>query len=148
MVRLRKALYRLKQSPRLFINAITLVYRDDLQISFNSRKRPARRFLGMSIDTTRSGSGFFLYQTSYIKSLPRRFNMTDSEHLATVGSLMYAALGIRTGINYAIPQEDERLETSPYRACKRSCIFTHERGRVYSIYEREVAKRSDYVKFC
>ena len=37
---------------------------------------PARRFLGMSIDTTESG--FALYQTSYIESLLRRFEMTDA----------------------------------------------------------------------
>ena len=37
---------------------------------------PARRFLGMSTDTTESG--FALYRTSYIESLLRRFEMTDA----------------------------------------------------------------------
>ena len=39
---------------------------------------PARRFLGMSIDTTESGFKFALYQTSYIESLLQRFEMTDA----------------------------------------------------------------------
>ena len=83
---------------------------------------PARRFLGMNIDTTESG--FALYQTSYTESLLRRFKMTDAygvdtlidnhvsldiaakdtdrlidqtEYLAIVGSLMYAAIGTRPG---------------------------------------------------
>ena len=71
-----------------------LLYVDDLQLFFNSRKEveeikkklkqkyrmvdlgPARCFLGMNIDTTESG--FALYQTSYIESLLQRFKMTDA----------------------------------------------------------------------
>ena len=169
-VRLRKALYGLKQSPRLWYkeidsflkslgfkqsiaepnlyltkNIMILLYVDDLQLFFNSRKEvdeikkklkeryrmvdlgPAQRFLGMNIDKTKSG--FSLYQTSYIESLLRRFEMTNAygvdnpidcnlsleitsndtdksvnqtEYLAIVGSLMYAALGTRPDISYAV----------------------------------------------
>ena len=71
-----------------------LLYVDDLQLFFKSRKEveevkkklkekyrmvdlgPARRFLGMNIDTT--DSGFALHQTSYIESLLRRFKMTEA----------------------------------------------------------------------
>ena len=37
---------------------------------------PARRYLGMNIDMTKSG--FSLYQTSYIEGLLRHFKMTDA----------------------------------------------------------------------
>ena len=160
-VRLQKALYGLKQSPCLWYkeidsflkslnfrksiaapnlylteNIMILLYVDDLQLFFNSRKEveeikkklrekyrmvdlgPARQFLGMNIDRTESG--YALYQTLYIESLLRRFKMMDAygvdtpidnhvsldiaandtdkptnqtEYLAIVGLLMYAATG-------------------------------------------------------
>ena len=75
-------------------NVTILLYVDDLRIFFNSRENvgeikeklkekyrtidlgPARRFLGMNIDTTELG--FSLNQTSYIERLLRRFKMTDA----------------------------------------------------------------------
>ena len=82
--------------PNLYLtkNIMILLYVDDLQLFFNSRREveeikkklrekyrmadlgPARRFLGMNIDRTESG--YALYQTSYIESLLRRFKMTDA----------------------------------------------------------------------
>ena len=88
---------------------------------------PARCILGMNIDTTESGSA--LYQTSYIESLLWCFKMTDAygvdtpidthesldiaandtdkttdqtEYLAIVGLLMYAAIGSCPDISYAV----------------------------------------------
>ena len=82
--------------PNLYLTKtiMILLYVDDQQLFFNSRKEieeikkklkeeyrtvdlgPARRFLGMNIDTTELGCA--LYQTSYIEILLRWFKVTDA----------------------------------------------------------------------
>ena len=88
---------------------------------------PVKRFLGMTIE--RTANGYNLHQESYIESLLSKHSMTDSynactpiethakldiksgdidalvdqkAYLAIVGSLMYAALGTRPDISYAV----------------------------------------------
>ena len=88
---------------------------------------PTQCFLWMNIDTTETS--FALYQTTYIESLLQRFSMTDAhgvdtpldshvsleitpndrdkpanqtEYLAIIGFLMYAALGTHPDISYAV----------------------------------------------
>ena len=133
--------------PNLYIadSAILLLYVDDMLIFFkeisvaNEIKRklqtkykmtdlgPVRRFLGMTIERTKTG--YQLHQETYIDSLLSKHGMADSynastpietnakldiktgdidalvdqkAYLAIVGSLMYAALGTRPDISYAV----------------------------------------------
>jgi hypothetical protein len=88
---------------------------------------PLRRFLGLNIET--NPTGYSLHQASYIENMLRRYSMEDAyevatpidprislelehddldtsvdpkQYLAMVGSLMYAALGGRPDISYAV----------------------------------------------
>ena len=214
-VRLRKALYGLKQSPRLWYkeidsflkslnfrqsimepnlyltkNIMILLYMDDLQLFFNSRKeveeikrklrekywmvdlRPARRFLGMNIDRTELG--YALYQTSYIESLLQRFKMTDAygvdtpidnhvsldiaandtdkptdqtEYLARVGSLMYAATGTQPDISYTVGllcSYNANPCTRHLTAAKRVLRYLKKTKNLRLIYTTDTSKHDLY----
>ena len=98
---------------------------------------PAKRFLGLEIG--RSGDSITLGQQAYIEAILHRFNMQDANTVSTpvchkirldaipanekqadialyqsiVGSLMWAALGTRPDIAYAVAALS-RYTTNPY----------------------------------
>jgi hypothetical protein len=99
---------------------------------------PAKKFLGLKIDRLPDGS-ITLSQPDYIDSMLQRFNMTDANtvdtplhhkthldnipatereadsalYLSIVGSIMYAALGTRPDIAYAVSVLS-RYNSKPY----------------------------------
>ena len=143
---------------------------------------PTRRFLGMDIDTMESG--FALYQTPYIESLLQRFKMTDAygvdtpidcnisleitendtdkpvdqaEYLAIVGSLMYAALGTRPDISFAVTllsSFNAQPRTRHLTAAKRvlrylkktkelRLVYTKTSGNLHGFVDSDWAKSKD-----
>ena len=169
LVRLLKALYGLRQAPRLWYQMIDafllsigfrksdiepslyiqsdillLLYVDDMLVAYKDSSKAreikdllqkeykmqdlgeARRFLGLDIRRHCDGS-YSINQTRYVDSILRRFGMEKAktaptplhkdtmldqfqhdqsvdqgEYLRMVGSLMYAALGTRPDIAYAV----------------------------------------------